>query len=285
MPSKVKLELIAEKEVELPCFTGYVSRGLLLTMLRRVEPSTSDSLHVPNAPKPYSVTPIRFRSLRRTPKGYLLDPSAPARVEFRFLSDEPVRRLLDYFADRAGVLVYDTEFKVASITIGSAAYEELEGSDPAESFRLLFRSPTYLSAMGSRWDLLYPDPVQLFTSLLRLWDAFTTGKIYGPGGLEEYREWLRAHAGVTQHALRTRLAEMARKRAVGFTGWATYALDDDDDWNRLTVALARFAEYSNVGGNRTGGFGEIKFYLKPDKAATGRKSTTLPLQTGPDPTR
>lgn len=201
MPSKVKLELIAEKEVELPRFTGYVSRGLLLTMLRRVEPSTSDLLHIPNAPKPYSVTPIRFRSLRRTQKGYLLDPSAPARVEFRFLSDDPVRRLLDYFADRAGVLVYDTEFKVASITIGSAAYEELEDSEPVGSFRLLFRSPTYLSSMGSRFDLLYPDPAQLFTSLLRLWDVFTTGRKYGPGGLEEYRDWLRAHAGITQHAL------------------------------------------------------------------------------------
>lgn len=266
MPSKVKLELIAEKELELPRFTGYVSRGLLLTMLRRVEPTMSDLLHVPNAPKPYSVTPIRFRSQRRTPKGYVLDPSVPARVEFRFLADDPVRRLLDYFADRTGVLIYDTEFKVASITIGSATYEELEASEPTDAFRLSFRSPTYLSAMGSRYDLLYPDPVQLFTSLLRLWDAFTTGKKYGPGGLEEYREWLRAHAGVTQHALRTRLAEMARKRAVGFTGWATYALNANDDWNRLTIALARFAEYSNVGGNRTGGFGEIKYYPKSVKA-------------------
>jgi CRISPR-associated endoribonuclease Cas6 len=285
MPSKIKLELIAEKEVELPRFTGYVSRGLLLTMLRRIEPTTSDRLHVPNASKPYSVTPIRFRSQRKTPKGYLLDPSIPARVEFRFLSDEPVRRLLDYFADRAGVLVYDTEFKVASITIGSATYEELESSEPTDAFRLLFRSPTYLSAMGSRFDILYPDPIQLFTSLLRLWDIFTTGRKYGPEGLEEYREWLRAHAGVTQHALRTRLAEMARKRAVGFTGWATYSLDTDDDWNRLTVTLARFAEYSNIGGNRTGGFGEIKFHKKPDEAINVRKRPTLPQQTGPNPTQ
>lgn len=259
MPSKIKLELIAEKEVELPRFTGYVSRGLLLTMLHRVEPTTSDALHVPNAQKPYSVTPIRFRSLKKTPKGYLLDPSVPARVEFKFLSDEPIRKLLDYFADRAGVLIYDTEFKVSSITIESATYEELECSESVGSFRLNFKSPTYLSAMGNRWDLLYPDPVQLFTSLLRLWDTFTTAKKYGPEGLEEYRGWLRSHAGVTEHLLRTRLAEMARKRAVGFTGWATYSLNADDQWNRLTVTLARFAEYSNVGGNRTGGFGETRF--------------------------
>jgi CRISPR-associated endoribonuclease Cas6 len=265
MPSKIRLEMIAEKAVEMPRFTGYVSRGLLLTMLRRVKPTVSDLLHIPNAPKPYSVTPIRFRAQRRTPKGYLLDPSVPACVEFRFLSDEHVRRLMEYFAERARVLIYDTEFKVATISMDSITYEKLESSEPVDAFRLYFRSPTYLSAMGSRFNLLYPDPVQLFTSLLRLLDTFTTGRRHGPGGLEEYRDWLRAHAGVTEHAIRTHLAEMARMRAVGFTGWATYKLDAEGDWNRLTVALAKFAEYSNVGGNRTGGFGEIEFYRKPNQ--------------------
>ena len=263
MPTRIRLELLAEKEVELPSFTGYVSRGLLLTMLRRMDPSESERLHEQDARKPYSVTPLRFRARRRTERGYLLDPSAPCRVEFKFMEDESARMLLDYFAGRDGLLIYDTEFKVASITLDSASYEELEASEPVDSFRLFFRSPTYLSSAGSRWDLLYPDPVQLFTGLLRIWDTCTTGKRYGPGGLEEYREWLRVHAGVTQHLLRTSLAEMARKRAVGFTGWATYGLDANDKWNRLTVTLARLAEYSNVGGNRTGGFGEVKLQLKP----------------------
>lgn len=271
MPTRIRLELLAEKEVELPRFTGYVSRGLLLTMLRRMNPSESERLHEPDARKPYSVTPLRFRARRRTERGYLLDPSAPCRVEFKFMEDESARMLLDYFAGRDGLLIYDTEFKVASITLDSASYEELEASEPVDSFRLIFRSPTYLSSAGSRWDLLYPDPVQLFTGLLRIWDTCTTGKRYGPGGLEEYREWLRVHAGVTQHLLRTSLAEMARKRAVGFTGWATYGLDANDKWNRLTVTLARLAEYSNVGGNRTGGFGEVRYI--PEQEARNPQSS------------
>ena len=271
MPTRIRLELLAEKEVELPHFTGYVSRGLLLTMLRRIDPSESERLHEPDARKPYSVTPLRFRARRRTERGYLLDPSAPCRVEFKFMEDEPARMLLDYFAGRDGLLIYDTEFKVTSITLDSTSYEELEASEPVDSFRLFFRSPTYLSSAGSRWDLLYPDPVQLFTGLLRIWDTYTTGKRYGPGGLEEYREWLRVHVGVTQHLLRTSLAEMARKRAVGFTGWATYGLDANDEWNRLTVTLARLAEYSNVGGNRTGGFGEVRYI--PEQEARNPQSS------------
>jgi len=39
-------------------------------------------------------------------------------------------------------------------------------------------------------------------------------------------------------------------------------MDAMDEWNRVTVALARFAEYSNIGGNRTGGFGETRLVVK-----------------------
>jgi CRISPR/Cas system endoribonuclease Cas6 (RAMP superfamily) len=35
-----------------------------------------------------------------------------------------------------------------------------------------------------------------------------------------------------------------------------------DEWNNVTCVLAEFAEYSNVGGNRTGGFGVIRFLSK-----------------------
>ncbi|MFQ6075692.1 MAG: hypothetical protein ACE5Z5_06120 [Candidatus Bathyarchaeia archaeon] len=35
-------------------------------------------------------------------------------------------------------------------------------------------------------------------------------------------------------------------------GWVSYEMDSQDEWNRVTVTLARFAEYSNIGGDRTG---------------------------------
>lgn len=49
---------------------------------------------------------------------------------------------------------------------------------------------------------------------------------------------------------------MEKKKAVGFKGWVAYEIDAKDEWRRVTETLARFAEYSSVGGNRTGGFGE-----------------------------
>jgi CRISPR/Cas system endoribonuclease Cas6 (RAMP superfamily) len=98
---------------------------------------------------------------------------------------------------------------------------------------------------------------------MRLWDTYTTGKRYGKEEYVEYREWLIKNVGVAEHELKTRLVYMGRKKATGFVGWTTYEMKAKDEWNRVTCMLARFAEYSNVGGNKTGGFGVTKFMLKP----------------------
>ena len=113
--------------------------------------------------------------------------------------------------------------------------------------------------MRSRDNLLFPEPTRLFISLMRLWDTFSTSKRFGRKELQAYKGWLERHVGVTEHSLRTVMAEMGRKKAVGFQGRATYEVDAEDGWSRGTDTLARFGEYSNLGGNRTGGFGETGF--------------------------
>ncbi|MGQ9680616.1 MAG: CRISPR-associated endoribonuclease Cas6 [Candidatus Bathyarchaeia archaeon] len=262
MPSELLLELIGERGVTLPRFTGYVSRGLFLHMMRSVDPGEALRLHKSDVAKPYSVTPLMFKARARSPSGYLLDPSYPCRVGFRFLSNEHFQRFMGFFSERNGILIADVEFKIASMNLKSVGYDELLRSDPVEDFRLVFRTPTYLSSMGSKYESLFPEPVQVFSNLMRVWDAFSDSRVFGEEGLEDYKEWMRSQMGVSAYELRTRLVEMGRKKAVGFTGWAEYEMDESGEWNRVTVALARFAEYSNIGGNRTGGFGEVKYHSK-----------------------
>jgi CRISPR/Cas system endoribonuclease Cas6 (RAMP superfamily) len=56
---------------------------------------------------------------------------------------------------------------------------------------------------------------------------------------------------------------MRTKKAVGFVGWVTYELkDQESEWNKVTCILANFAEYASVGGNRTGGFGVTRLNVK-----------------------
>ena len=63
MPVEVTLEMYAEKPVVLPFFTGYVARGLLLHLIRQVDPAASGLLHELKVSKLYSVTPLRFAVL------------------------------------------------------------------------------------------------------------------------------------------------------------------------------------------------------------------------------
>jgi hypothetical protein len=97
LPVEIGLEMYAEKPVVLPFFTGHVARGLLLHVVRQVDPSASGSLHELNVSKPYSATPLRFRSKGRVEGGYVLDPLFPCRVGFRFLKDEYSTFLLSFF--------------------------------------------------------------------------------------------------------------------------------------------------------------------------------------------
>ncbi|MEM2126678.1 MAG: CRISPR-associated endoribonuclease Cas6 [Candidatus Bathyarchaeia archaeon] len=261
MPSVIGLEMYAEGPVIMPPFTGHVARGLLLHMVRGVDPALSGLLHEFNISKPYSVTPLRFRSSGRGLGGYILDPSFPCRVEFRLLRDELADLLLRFFQRQSSLLIYDTTFQLSSLRFKSKSYRELEReAKAADRFRLIFSSPTYLAVMSSKFNCLFPDPFRVFANLMRTWNHFTDARHFDKDEYEAYRSWLERNIGICEYKLRTRLAPMRKKRAVGFTGWATYEMKDpESEWGRVTCTLARYAEFANVGGNRTGGFGVVKF--------------------------
>jgi len=265
LPVEIGLEMYAEKPIALPFFTGYVSRGLLLHVIRRVNPELASSLHEADKPKPYSVTPLRFKARQRGEKGYLMDCGFPCRVWFRFLRDELAKYALEYFYENSDVLIYDAVFKVASLSVKSESYEDLYKSvgESVESFRLYFETPTYLASLGTDYHFMFPDHVRVFGGLMRLWSLFSDFRCFGKEEFLEYKDWLSKSVGVCRFRLATRMAFMGRKKANGFVGWVDYGFKALDEWNRVTQVLAKFAEYSNVGGNRTGGFGVTKQKTKP----------------------
>lgn len=260
MPVEFRLELQAEKEVFLPLFTGHIARGLLLHMLQQVNPAISIHLHEPNVPKPYSVTPLYFKSKSKTKEGYTLDPAFPCRLKMRFLEDEYVPEMLKYFNQKSTILIFDTFFHISSLSISIKEYATIiKESKNIEAFRLYFKTPTYLASLGAGFHCLFPDPQKVFLSLMRLWNQYSTTKKHTEEEVKKYRDWLVENLGVTQHKLQTQLVIMKVKKVTGFMGWTTYKMKKMDTWNKTTSILARFAEYSNVGGNRTAGFGVVKF--------------------------
>lgn len=260
MPVEFSLEISAERPMALPFFTGYISRGLLLHMLRIVDPSVSASLHEPDRVKPYSVTPLYFRSMGRFEGGYILSAGSPCRVSFRFLDDGLASIFLKYFYGRDSLLIQDTAFTFGSISVRSEGYRDLLDGvrDTVSSITLRFLTPTYLAVLGSDYHHMFPDQGKVFTSLMRLWNTFSDGRRFTEEEQKAYQGWLTEKVGVSKYKLQTRMAYMRDKKASGFTGWITYELGADDKWNKVTQTLARYAEYSNIGGNRTGGFGVTK---------------------------
>jgi len=148
--------------------------------------------------------------------------------------------------------------------VNSKGYEELEKeAQAADAFRLSFRTHTYLANLGSSFHWMFPDAVRVFSSLMRVWNLFSDGRRFDKEEYLAYKEWLAKDAGVSEYELQTRLAVMKRKKATGFVGWVTYELrGQESEWNRITCMLAKFAEFANVGDNKTGGFGVTKLVLR-----------------------
>jgi CRISPR-associated endoribonuclease Cas6 len=263
LPVEIGLEMYAEKPVVLPFFTGHVARGLLLHFVRQVDPAASGLLHELNVSKPYSVTPLRFRSSSRGEDGYVLDPLFPCRVGFRFLKDEYATYLLSFFQKQNTALVFDTTFTIASMSVNCKSYADLEKEAQAvDGFTLDFKTPTYLASLNSSYHWMFPDAVKVFCSLMRCWNLFSDGRRFNKEEYVAYKEWLSKDVGVSSYELQTRLAVMRNKKATGFTGWVTYELKDKENpWNKTTHMLARFAEYANIGGNKTAAYGVVNMHI------------------------
>jgi len=260
LPVEVGLELYGERSVVLPFFTGHVARGLLLHIVRLVDPGAAVVLHELNVSKPYSVTPLRFRSLSRVENGFVLGPAYPCHVSFRFLRDDLAGYVLKFFEKQNAVMIFDTVFRIASLSIKSKSYRDLEReANTAERFKLVFETPTYLPCLGSSYRWMFPDPVRIFSGLMRVWNRFSDGRRFSKDEFLAYKEWLSKNVGVCGYKLRTRLAVTREKKAVGFMGWCAYEMKDlESEWSKVTVMLAKYAEYSNIGGNKTAGYGVTK---------------------------
>src|SRR5450756_1973784 len=255
--------MYAEKTMPLPHVTVHVARGLLLHFIRQVDPAASGLLHELNVSKPYSVTPLRFKSIQRTGDGYVLDPQFPCRASFRFLKDEYSTYLLNFFQKQNTALVFDTTFTIASMSVNCKSYVDLEKEAQAvDGFTLDFKTPTYLASLNSGFHWMFPDPVKVFSSLMRCWNLFSDERHFTKEEYVAYKDWLTKNVGVSRYELQTRLAVMRNKKATGFTGYVTYEMKDKETpWNKTTLMLARYAEYANIGGNKTAAYGQTKLEL------------------------
>jgi CRISPR-associated endoribonuclease Cas6 len=270
MPCKFTVQLITHSHLKVPRFTGHIIRAIFLKMIKSVDPKLAEELHKGDDPKPYSVTPLWFKSMATEEDHLIVDSSHPCIFGIRVLDDRYISPIISYVTTKNTIEIQGVELPIDSIKVRARTFEELlEEASPIENFIIRFQTPTYLSRWGVEFHEGFPQPVAVFSNLLKLWNTFAPIKF----DRKTLRDWVDKSIAVSGFALRRPIKpiDIGRGRAVsGFRGWCAYRFFPHREFSeamnhnhlKLLYALCRFGEFSNVGGNRTGGFGVIKFIPK-----------------------
>lgn len=279
---RLRLLLICEDEVKAQegSYTGFLVRGLVYDLLNRVDKRLADRLHTEKgAPSPFSVKPPYTLSEGRL---RIFTGRVPSQRSFYVEVSTIKEDLVDVFCKALLQLpdgkatLSNSVVHVLSLDIDRVRSSELREADVINKFAIKFITPTFFREHIPKAErkvekvrvVPLPDPIRLFTGLYNLWNAYLRPKVP-----DDYLDWLRQRpilvAGFKD--LRThRFWEHPHKGvfAIGFTGTVYYSLAQDTydgKMARWTHRLLRLAEYTNVGGNRTAGYGWIVYKAFMDK--------------------
>jgi CRISPR-associated endoribonuclease Cas6 len=282
--------------IRFDAYTGYSVRGIFFDLLGRANSGLASTIHTANTLSPYSTS-----VLETARHGMLFQGTVGAGEPFRFR----VGCLDDKVADAIGrsmtsmwppiFPVRNSEAMIMEVSVSfwtpSQKVEVEEGMKvevrflTPTNFRSTQHNPGILRRiLPSRFRrsvrpvyryVILPDPYYLFRGLARLYRRFGDPRIR----YSSYCEWL-LEGGIaleTFSDLKVHKVFDAKGRwARGFTGKVVYAMPGDTfdrKYAELTVRLLKFARFSNVGGNRTAGFGVIDYrvMLRGDDEGAGHR--------------
>ncbi|RLI98469.1 MAG: hypothetical protein DRP00_01910 [Candidatus Aenigmatarchaeota archaeon] len=263
-------------------FTGFKIRGLIYKILREVDEDLATKLHEAKKLAPIAVTPIYKE--RKT--------SHTAYMKITILDEKLSQKLSNYILKLPlGSILNLDVLKLQPLEVSIVCIDTkklVKNAEPITKFSIIFKTPTLFRQSFIRACCPYcpipkttcphiskakhyryvpmPDPYLMLRNLLRLWKAFTGVNLK----FKEYVEWLLlggiAIAGIPKlKTIRIYEHPTIPKWSVGFIGKVYFNLPEDtynEELAKTTDALLRFGEYSNVGANRTAGFGVIKYQPK-----------------------
>lgn len=250
--------------------SGFHLRGLFYRCLRSVDPSLAERLHEYSGLAPFSISPLIrvgpgtcffklasylsrlsdavLRAFSGLEEARLLDESFRlAEISYKRLDLERLRR------EAAPYRRYEIEF--LSPTCFRRPYPYI----PLHMLGFLARVMRLLDKPKSHYRFFpLPDPVLMLRNLSRQWNQYAGVSLKGrrfSRWLEEGGVAVSSLSGVKTH----RIIDKTRGRFfVGFTGKVRFSLPEDifiEDNARIVNLLLRVGEETQVGVNRTAGFG------------------------------
>ncbi|MEM3523773.1 MAG: CRISPR system precrRNA processing endoribonuclease RAMP protein Cas6 [Thermoproteota archaeon] len=287
--SQLTFRLVTEQGLRFQSFSGFAVRGVLFGSLKRVDEQLTLRLHSQKAIAPYSVMPVEV--LQGQYSSFVFNGfGRPAMIRFKITVFEPnLMNVLTQALLSSGlpsVRLVEVDTVVTEIQVNQISFEKiLEEAKPVRRFEVLFRTPCYFrrsvvtdssNPALKNVRLPYravplPEVNLMFKNLARLWKRFSGMSL----DYKDYISWVErggvALAGFPRGIRTVRVYEhpKSNKWVMGFIGAVRFSIPGDmftEKHARFTDALMRLAEYTNVGGNRTAGFGVVK-YLPKDSVA------------------
>ncbi len=281
MPVKFLMEIFSSNDILLDRYSGFYVRAIFFNLLSLINEDVATAIHESKEVAPYSVSPLmdhKGRTVYYKIKGgrsyFFWIAVHEENILLKTLKDA-IFRLLERPVEDKLLFLKDREVLVVSASTIQKSYNNLlkecyEGMPPLRKFSIKFSSPCFFRRpRGTQGSVVKYIPLPLPESILG-----SPLKVYCKYAgcdqkfVKEYLEWLN-NGGILisgyKKGIRTKKViedKSTRLWYVGFVGDVGFSLADDtydERFAKFTEFLLKLAEFTNVGANRTAGFGVIQY--------------------------
>lgn len=286
----------------LPWFPGHETRGGFLNALRSVDEGLANTLHsgveggVRGRRSVMSLKALRLTSGVKWVRvegggpppiksglgarlGFkaLVEPGATGWFSVTILDEGVARDAVMTIPSLMGaeVTVGPCRLKVSSLRIEVIDVARLLGEAPEDwvGTDIYFHTPTYLNPLrgDARYKILYPELTALLGNLIATARHVTREDYPKP-------EDLASNAYVSGIDIKTPRTRSGNTAPTGFIGWVKIRPKDDaaPKARKLITYLLKLAEKTNIGGNRSAGYGEVT--VRIERAGQGSNNQRTPSQ-------
>ena len=262
----LKLELVPNNE-GLIYYSGKVLRAFFLRKIAEINSEFAEKLHKPDmvwGTAPYAITPLNMKtnSNKPIPLKIAVKSNQYYNVELK-LVEHIFKKYLNSILEKLSniVKIGEINFKVKKIEIERKnilenLIKKKETTKETKIYHIYFRTPTYFRKIGTEKHYMLPTPEKFIYSAAKIWNIFSDKKIEKKTIDEE----ILPNISVKHYRITTikpfKLDE--KRKLTGFIGNIKYVAKTAKT-ARLFKIIVESAKYTNVGGNRTGGFGVIEY--------------------------
>lgn len=264
---KIELFLLPKEGKVIPT-PGYVFRGFLMNVMNELKPELTHYYHEPNKIKDYAVNPfVKFKENQ---------------IDLTIICfQEPLYELLlkALMNPHSEFRLGPQEYYLSNLARGPIDLELVfKNARPMNAYSLYFPRPTYFNTGLGNYAVRLPIPEILYSNLSSLWNAIS--KKTADQDVTCFLEWVRTHVYVSSHEIKTVSEEIGAHHAAvaGFIGTVHFKIKKPnkhffkkgrkvESMKEITIIhegycrwidfLNKLAEYTNVGANRTAGFGVV----------------------------